>query len=205
MDISARQIERRAQGGITMAETRYRAKIKHTEKTVQQLYKTQYYVFEKPRMLARMLIGFGLVIAAALMSLPVWVKALLLLFGAWFLVSRDFPASVRADKALSERKAALPGMEYVFDQDKVHLTGEGSMDIPYDKFTHLVEDNDYLYLFVSRNSVCMMERASLKPPQIMDFARFLEEKTGLTWRREKPFLSMSIYDIRQALRDMRGK
>jgi hypothetical protein len=39
----------------------------------------------------------------------------------------------------------------------------------------------------------------------MDFARFMEEKTGLKWRREKSFLSMSIYDMRQALRDMRGK
>lgn len=188
-----------------MSEPQYRARIQHTEKTVERLYKTQYYVYEKPRMLLRMLIGFGLVVAAALMSLPTWVKALLLLIGAWLLVSRDFPAAVRADRALSERKATLPGMEYTFGPDKVHLKGEGSMDIPYKKFTHLIEDNEYLYLFVSRNSVCMMERASLKPPQIMDFARFMEEKTGLKWRREKSFLSMSIYDMRQALRDMRGK
>ena len=51
----------------------------------------------------------------------------------------------------------------------------------------------------------MMEKASIKPPEIMDFAKFLEEKTGLTWRREKSFLSMSIYDLRQTFRDMRGK
>jgi hypothetical protein len=33
----------------------------------------------------------------------------------------------------------------------------------------------------------------------------MEEKTGLTWRVEKSFLSMSIYDLRQAFKDMRGK
>ena len=79
------------------------------------------------------------------------------------------------------------------------------MDIPYGKFTRLVEDRQYLYLFVSRNSVCMLERDSVRPDDIMAFAKFLEEKTGLGWRAEKSFLSMSLYDLRQTLRDMRGK
>ena len=188
-----------------MAEYQYRARIDHTEKTVERLYKMQYYVYEKPRILARMVLGFALVVIAAMASLPLWVKALLLLFGAWFLVSRDFPAAVRADRAVSERKAALPAMEYGFGPDRLHLKGEGSMDIPYKKLTHLSEDDEYLYLFVNRNSVCMMERASLKPQKVEEFMQFLADRTGLGWRREKSFLSMSIYDIRQAFRDARGK
>lgn len=188
-----------------MADSLYRAKITHTEKTVEQLYKMQYNVYEKPRILLRLLIGFGLVVAAAAADFPTWVKALLLLVGAWLLVSRDFPAAVRADRALSERKAKLPDMRYSFGPESVHLSGEGSMELPYHKFTQLVEDRQYVYLFVSRNSVCMVEKDSVKPADIMAFAHFLEDKTGLKWRAEKAFLSMSIYDIRQALKDMRGK
>ena len=188
-----------------MAEICYQAKITHTEKSVEQLYKTQYYVYEKPRMLLRAVIGFVLVVTAALSSFPTWAKALLLLIGAWLLVSRDFPAAVRADRALSERKARLPSMNYSFGPETVHLSGEGRMDIPYSKFTHLVEDRQFLYLFVARNSICMMEKESVKPADIMAFAKYMEDKTGLKWRAEKPFLSMSIYDLRQALKDMRGK
>ena len=188
-----------------MSEKVYRAGITHTEKTVERLYKMQYYVYEKPRILLRMALGFFLVLIAAMASLPIWAKALLLLFGAWLLVSRDFPASVRADRAISERKAKLPGMKYGFGAETVHLDGEGSMEIPYEKFTRLTEDNEYLYMFVSRNSVCMMERASIKPAQVEEFKKYVEGKTGLAWRREKSFLSMSIYDIRQVLREMRGK
>lgn len=188
-----------------MAEAFYRAKITHTAKTVEQLYKMQYRVYEKPRILLRLLVGFGLVVTAVAVGFPTWAKALLLLVGAWLLVSRDFPASVRADRALTERKAKLPNMNYSFGPEAVHLSGEGSMDIPYGKFTRLVEDRQYLYLFVSRNSVCMLERDSVKPDDIMAFAKFLEEKTGLGWRAEKSFLSMSVYDLRQTLRDMRGK
>ena len=132
-----------------MAEIDYRAKITHTEKTVEQLYKMQYYVYEKPRMWLRMLIGFGLVLTAVVTGIPNWGKALLLLVGAWLLVSRDFPAAVRADRALSERKARLPNMNYSFGPEAVHLSGEGSMDIPYGKFTRLVEDRQFLYLSLS--------------------------------------------------------
>jgi len=188
-----------------MREPQYRAKITHTEKTVQQLYRMQYYSYGKAQMLLRAAVGFGLVLAAVMAGFPLWARALLLLFGSWLLVSRDFPASVRADRVLSERKAKLPGMEYRFGEDAVHLTGEGSMDLPYKKFTRLAEDRDYLYLFVTRDSVCMMERTSLKPPSVEEFKKFIEEKTGLTWRREKPFLSMSIYDIRQLLRDLKSR
>ena len=188
-----------------MADYLYRAEMARTEKSVEQLYKMQEDVYEKPRMILRALIGFGLVVAAVMSGLPTWGKALLLLLGAWLLVSRDFPAAVRADRALSERKAKLPDMSYGFGPDKVHLSGEGSMDLPYKKFTRLVEDARYLYLFVSRNSVCMMEKDSVKPDDIMAFAKFMEEKTGLKWRAEKSFLSMSIYDLRQAFKDMRDK
>ena len=188
-----------------MAEGLYRARIAHTEKTIQQLYKTQYYAYGKRRILLRLALGFALVVAALLAAVPTWARALLLLLGCWLLASRDFPASVRADRALSERKAALPIMKYVFDADKVHLQGEGSMDIPYGKFTRLAEDNEYFYLFVSRDSVCMLERASLQPKQEEAFETFIGEKTGLAWRREKAFLSLNLYDLRQLLRDLREK
>ena len=79
------------------------------------------------------------------------------------------------------------------------------MDIPYGKFTRLVEDRQFLYLFVTRNSICMMEKDSIKPADLMAFAKFMEDKTGLKWSAEKSFLSMSIYDLRRAFRDMREK
>lgn len=77
-----------------MADYLFRKKITHTEKTVEQLYKMQYCVYEKPRMILRAAIGFGLVAPAVISGLPTWGKALPLLISAWLLVSRDFPAAV---------------------------------------------------------------------------------------------------------------
>ena len=183
----------------------YRAQITHTEKTIERLYKTQYYAYDKLRVLLRIALGLALAVAAILLSIPTWAKVLLLLLGTWLFASGDFPAAVRADRALSERKAELPHMQYAFGADCVRLEGEGSMDIPYKNFTRLTEDTDYLYLFVTRDSVCMLERASISPPPDTELMQFLAEKTGLAWRREKGFLSMNFYDILQIIRDARGK
>ena len=91
-----------------MADIRYRAEIQHTEKTIQRLYRTQYYAYDKLRLLLRGSLGAALILVAALSALPTWGKAVLLLIGAWLVVSGDFPAQLRADKALEQRKAALP-------------------------------------------------------------------------------------------------
>ena len=54
----------------------------HTEKAVEQLYKMQYYAYEKPRMILWAVIGFGLVAAAVISGLPTWGKALPRLIGS---------------------------------------------------------------------------------------------------------------------------
>ena len=150
-------------GGAHMAEICYRAKITHTEKTVEQLYKMQYYVYEKPRMLLRMLLGFGLVLTAVVTGIPNWGKALLLLAGAWLLVSKDFPAAVRADRALSERKARLPNMNYSFGPETVHLSGEGSMALPLCKPEFRLYDGKGLCKTGGYHGVCQIHGGQNQP------------------------------------------
>lgn len=188
-----------------MAGQRYSGKIVHTEKTIETLYRTQYYSYDKARILIRLGIGLACVISVFLATLPTWAKALLLLVGAWLIVSKDFPAQIRADRVLQERKSALPQMNYVFYDDHMSVSGEGSMNIGYQKLQRLVEDDRYFYLFLSRDSVCMMDRESLTPKKPEDFHRFLENQSGLHWRREKSLLTMNLSDLRLLLADLRQK
>lgn len=184
-------------------QQRYSGKIEHTEKTIQLLYKTQYYAYEKPRMLIRLAIGVTMVIVSLTVAMPMWARGILMLIGAWLMASRDFPSMMRADRVLEARKGSLPRMQYEFHADRVSVSGEGSMSIRYDKFTRLAEDSDYLYLFLARDSVCMVERASLSPQPVEDFMQFIEKKTGLKWRREKSILAMNLWDLRQLIRDFK--
>ena len=178
-----------------MPECIYRAEIHHTEKTIQELYKMQYYTYEKIRIAVRFFIGLALIIMAVALSLQVWGRGAMLLLGTWLAVSTDFPAQVRADKVIQSRNGNLPSFVYEFFNDKIKLSSNynKSMDIPYKNLTRLLYDPKYFYLFISRDSACMIDRASINENQ--NFMDFIETKTGLTWRTQKYFLAMNIHDL----------
>lgn len=182
----------------------FHGKIDHTEETIVLLYKTEYYTFETMRMLTRMAIGAIMIILGLTVELQMWARGILMLIGCWLLVSKDFPSAARADRVIEARKGSFPSMSYDFYEDHVFLSGEGSMNIEYSKFGRLVEDGEYFYLFISKASVCMVERATLTPPAEEKFMKFIEDKTGLRWRREQSILSMNARDLLQAIRDRKS-
>ncbi|MBQ9594267.1 MAG: YcxB family protein [Synergistaceae bacterium] len=174
----------------------YTASIAHNEKTINKLYRTQYYTFGKTRIVLRFAAGLALIIICVASNLPLWVKGLLLLSGAWLVSSPDFPAQVMADKVLTSRKSSLPVMSYEFHGEFMKLTGEGSMNIDYQRFRVLIEDSEYFYMFISQDSACMIDKGTLTPNEPEKFAAFVMGKTGLTFRREKSLLAMNLQDLR---------
>ncbi len=178
-----------------MTEYKYRAEITHTDKTVGELYKTQYYLYDKTRVITRFLIGFALIITAIVFALPLAVKGILLLLGAWLVSTPDFPSQIRAERNLSARKTALPVLSYEFFDDKMKIYGEGSGDIAYDKIQFLIFDKNYFYLFLSKNSACMIDKNTISE-NTAEFMNFIEEKTKKKWRVQKSFLAMNLQDLK---------
>ncbi|MBQ3010905.1 MAG: YcxB family protein [Oscillospiraceae bacterium] len=178
-----------------MAAYQYYGKIEHTEKTIMALYRTQYHVYSKPQMLLWMGFGFVLIFVAAFATIPTWAKTVLLLIGALVVTGMDFPSQVRADRAVDARHGSLPRMEYEFHKDAMRISGEGSMSIPYKKIERLVDDKSYLYFFMGKDSVCMVDRATIKPKSVEEFKEFISGKTGLHWQSEKSFLTMNLADV----------
>lgn len=178
-----------------MANYQFYGKIEHTEKTIMSLYRVQYHAYSKPQMLLWMGFGFALIFVAAFATIPAWVKTVLLLIGALLVTSMDFPSQVRADRAVDARRGNLPKMEYEFHKDAVKISGEGSMSIPYKKIIRLVDDKSYLYFFMDKDSICMVDRASIKPKSVEEFKEFLSQKTGMHWQSEKSFLTMNLADV----------
>lgn len=178
-----------------MASFQFYGKIEHTEKTIMALYRAQYHAYEKPQMLLWMGFGFALIMIAAFATIPMWAKTILLLIGAWLVISMDFPSQVRADRAVEARRGNLPKMEYEFHKDAVKVSGEGSMSIPYKKIVRLAEDKGYLYMFMDKDSICMVDRNTIKPKSVDEFKEFMAKKTGLDWQNEKSLLAMNLADV----------
>ena len=155
--------------------------VQHTPDTIQRLYKTEYYTYDTLRILSRFLFGGALIAAALILELPRPVQILLLLAGCWLIISKDFPAAVRADQVLDNRKLAYP------------------------KFQRLIEDEQYLYLFLGRQSVCMVEKDGVEGGSPEELKAFVARLTGLSWQRNRSLLTMNLADLRQALRDRRAR
>lgn len=195
----------RTNGGGTMAGYQYSGKIDHTEKTITALYRAQYHAYEKPQMLLWMGIGFVMVLIAALTNIPLWAKGILLLVGAWLIISMDFPSQIRADRALEARNGSLPSMQYEFHKDRIRVSGEGSMSIPYKKIVRLAEDKEYFYLFMGKDSICMVDRSSIKHKSADKFKQFMTNKTGLDWQNEKSLLALNLADVILMFRNRKEK
>lgn len=176
-------------------KSKYTAYIHHDAKTIELLYKTQYYAYDKLRIITRFIIGFALIAAALFLSLPLWARGILLLTGTWLVSSSDFPAQVRADRVIQSRRNNFPEMHYEFHEGYFNVSGEGSMNISYSKVSRLIYDSAYLYVFMARDSVCMIDRNSLNDADA--FMKFIGTATGHEWRKEKSLISMNIDDIRQ--------
>jgi hypothetical protein len=72
------------------------------------------------------------------------------------------------------------------------------MNIPYSKVTRLIYDSEYLYVFMARDSVCMVDIKTLSDTE--EFMKFIESVTGHEWHKEKSMLSMNIDDLKQIIR-----
>ena len=178
--------------------SKYSASIKHDAHTIELLYKTQYYAYDKLRIIFRFIMGFALIASALFMSLPIWARGILLLTGTWLMSSSDFPAQVRADRVIQARHNNFPEMHYEFNEGYFTVSGEGSMNISYDKVSRLIYDSGYMYIFMSRDSVCMIDRNTLSDSE--EFMKFIESVTGHEWHKEKSLLSMNLEDVKRMIK-----
>lgn len=187
------------------AKAKFVGGIRHTEDTLQRLFKTEYRTYHQLRILSQLAIGFVMAAMALTMEMSRPLQGVLLLVGCLILVSGDLPAALRADRAVDARKGNLPKNVCAFFANSMELSGEGTMRLEYGRFQRLIEDNEYLYLFLGRGSVCMIDKAAIEGGSAEELKDFVAQKTGLAWRRGRSFLSMNLTDLRQAIRDRRSR
>ena len=179
--------------------------IRHTEATLQKLFKTEYRTYHQLRILIQLAVGFVLAAAALTVRMDRILQAVLLLAGCLLMIGRDAPAAFQADKAMDARRGKLPHNVCTFFENALTLSGEGSMRLEYSRFHRLGGDNEYLYLFLGRKSVCMIDKSTIQGGTADELKAFAAERTGLSWRRGRSFFTMNLADLRQMIRDHRSR
>lgn len=63
--------------------------------------------------------------------------------------------------------------------------------IAYSSLIRLVEDEGYLYLYISRLSAYMIDKATVAP-DVASLKALIGKQTGLTWTRPTSFFNFSL-------------
>lgn len=177
----------------------YEARIEHTPETIKRLYKIAYYGYEKKKVIVRFSLGMVLTVIGLMISFPLIVQGSMIMLGCWLLISIDFPARCKADLVLEKRAECLPTLTSSFYDNHVRLGGEGKMKFTYDQLQYLFEEQEYLYLFLSKDSAIMIDVHSLQPENLNMFKQFIKEKSNLDWNHGKTLLTMTLKDLLQLL------
>lgn len=176
----------------------FEAAMVHDDETIRLMFKTEYYTYEKTRLLARYVLAIALVAAALLGGMPTIPQALCLMIGAWLFITPDFPSKVRAEGVIQQRGGQTSGVQMTFDEKKIGI-GNG-LTIAYDEIDRLIEDERYYYIFRDRQTAVMVPKGSVSGGSEEDFCDHIEQKTGKQFAADKSILTMNLKDILNMLR-----
>lgn len=181
------------------SKNHFEAKMIFNDETIRRMFRTEFYIYEGVQRIAWMGIAFALVILALFVKIPDVFKVLCLLVGCAMFAMPDFLSRVAAEGVIMQRGGAETTVSCRINDGGVDV--ENGAHIPFDKIDRLVEDEQYFYLFQSRQMAVMVPKGSLLPANPERLAKFLAKKTGKDWQRTKSLLSLNLKDLIQMVKD----
>lgn len=182
----------------------WRGRIDHTEDSIHALFRTQYYTYYFGRVLACALAGLGMAGAALLLPMPMWAEGLLLLLGTLLFAGRGFPAALRAEDTIEARNGVLPSSECTFTaKDVILRENKAEKHLRYRDFDRLIQDKAYLYLFLNRSALVMVDRRTVGPGSDGELMEFAAKKCGKEWESCLSLLTLNLRDVLRLLRRRR--
>ncbi len=183
---------------------RFTVNMQHDATSIRRLSKTQYQTFGKLYQAVQLAMSIAFLAVGLSGRFGQVASMLMLMLGCWLFVSLEQIPKFRADKILREYGQKFPATSYTFEDNRILLEGgkKKIATMEYQEIIRLVEDDEYAYLFVSRESAYMIPYKALKPHDAEAFKKLVEQKTGLAFLRSKSLLMTTrgsmIAGIRQA-------
>jgi len=176
---------------------KFTAEIQHNEGTFRRLAQTQYNAYCIPTKL--MMLALCLVcLYCGVTEVAGGFSLILLFIGCWTAISMQLPAKRNAEKMIELAHGDFPHTEYQFLSEHIRITGGGEIvELSYTEIYELLEDREYIYLFLDKVSGYMVPKVSVRPENVADFCLFMEEKTG---KRRNPVKGLLSLNLRSVLR-----
>lgn len=167
------------------------ATMNHNADTITLLSVTQYNTFFFWKKLLQLACGIALLLLGITRPADnVW-GIVCLFFGCWILTSLDMPAKFRANRILEAMNGVFPSSTYEFYSDHFVLTAnEIPEKIDYSSLIRLVENNQYLFLYISPYSAYMVDSRTITAGK--DTLKILlSDAAKLKWKKPNRLLTFS--------------
>ena len=178
----------------------YTAEIQHNKNTFRQLSKVQHNEYGKPLKLTMIAMGLVALLIGLSSGFSTIPSIILLFVGCWIFTSLNLPAQRNAEKLIELAAGDFPRTRYQFLSNEISITsadssGDITTHLDYRKIYDILEDKEYLYLFLNRGAGYMIPKASVRPADLAAFIAFLEKKVGLQRHSTTNMLSANLHVV----------
>ncbi len=175
----------------------YTASIKQSVESVRKYSLVVFSVFYSKVMITEYVLSILLVLTGSFAVKKEGLSILLILLGCILFMNVDAPAKYLANRVIDFFKGTFPILHYCFHDDYL-LISEKMTKIKYTDFIKLVEDDDFFYLFQTKQYGIMIKKTSISGnANNISFQDFISQKSDLTWGKPPTILSFNLKNIVQ--------
>lgn len=179
------------------AKVLYTAVMKHNAETIEKLVLMQYNTFQLKNKIVMAIISIAFIVYGVFTFSTGMITSYLCLFlGCVMIAGLNVRAKSNAKKIIAQMGNRFPSSQYYFTSTGFRDSEKGK-EIPYQNIIKLIDDRQFLYLYISRESAYMVNNASVYGEGgLAGLKNLTSEKTGLKWTKPSSFWSFNINSIR---------
>ena len=187
------------------SNTLYTAEMIHSEKSIRRLTILQYDLFQPYRKYVILLAGFAMIFFGFFGGLNLQGAGVCIFLGLLCLWFCKMPAQVTANRVVDAIRGKYPHTELYFLDEEVAVTdGKEWFHMPYHLIQKVVQDKKYYYLWLTRSTSYMVDKATVEP-DLTQFQSFLEKQTGLLIEDPPTLFHLNISSIIRRIKNAKTR
>ena len=188
------------------------ASISYDEGSMKEMVRVRMRTFRGIGSYGIFMIGLIFIIVGVLTSYgTLATRTAMVAIGCFMVVGVNTPEKYMGKKIVQSMNGRFPKLQYDFNFSNIKVKGADTISrVGYHEIIRLVEEENYLYLFLENKSAFMVDKKTVKP-KVDNLKELLSEKVGLPWMKARPIFGLSLaslimfFKYRKALKDRKNK
>lgn len=179
---------------------RFTAKMNYSEDTVYKLTEMQHRTFQTSQRLVMIIAAIVSLLFGFRLGFGSITGILFTFFGCILLTGLNSRPRATAKAFVAELKGKYPLLVYTFS-DNGFSSQEEERETPYSSIIKLVDDGEYLFIYVSTEKAYMIETSSVRSQTgNADFKEYIAKKASLSWTRPLNLFNFNIKALKGMIR-----